>query len=234
VATFCLLHGGWHEPSCWEPLAARLRDRGHEALTPDLPLHDPSTGYEGRTRPALDELEGATGQKVVVGHSAASGYAALAAEANPGSLLVHLCPRLGQFAPPPEAPGPFRDGVPFPADRPDGTSAWDPEAAIATLYPRLPPDTARALAARLRPLAPPADEFPLSGHPDVPTVLIYAAEDELFDPEWERLMATEVLGIEPIRIPGGHFPMLEDPDALVDVLEQVVRQPRPDPGSRSP
>ncbi len=226
MATFCLLHGGWHDPFCWEPLAERLRDRGHEALMPDLPLHDPSAGYEDRTRPALEALEGATGQLVVVGHSASSGYAALAADANPGSLLVHLCPRLGPFEPAAGAPkGPFRDGIPFPADRPDGTSAWDPDAAIETLYPRLPPATARTLAERLRPLAPPADEFPLADHPGVPTVLIYAADDELFEPEWERFMATELLGIEPIEIPGGHFAMLEDPDALADLLERIVQEP---------
>jgi pimeloyl-ACP methyl ester carboxylesterase len=226
VATFCLLHGGWHEPSCWEPLVERLRHRGHGALTPDLPLHDPSAGFSERTRPAIDALEGESGEVIVVGHSAASGYAALAAVAHAGSLLVHLCPRLGPFDPPLGTPqGPFRDGIPFPADRPDGTSVWSPEVAIETLYPRLPPATARALSKRLRPLAPPADEFPLPGHPGIPTVLIYAADDELFDPEWERLMATEVLGIEPIEIPGGHFPMLEDPEGLAELLERVSAGP---------
>jgi pimeloyl-ACP methyl ester carboxylesterase len=166
-------------------------------------------------------LEDANERVVVVGHSAASGYAALAADAHPGSLLVHLCPRLGPFAPPQGAPGPFRDGIPFPADRPDGTSAWDPEVAIEALYPRLPPATARSLAERLRPLAPPADDFPLPGPPAVATALIYAADDELFEPEWERLMASDVLGVEPIEVPGGHFPMLEDPDALAELLERV-------------
>jgi alpha/beta hydrolase family protein len=221
VAAFCLLHGGWHEPSCWSPLAERLRARGHQALTPDLPLHDPRAGYEERTGPALAALEGAPGQVIVVGHSAASGYAALAADAQPGSVLVHLCPRLGPFEPPAGAPPPFRTGIPFPADRTDGTSVWDPEVAIDVLYARLPPATARALARRLRPLAPPAGTFPLPGHPEVATALIYADDDELFDPGWERLMAREVLGIEPIEIPGGHFPMLEDPDGLADLLERI-------------
>ena len=67
-------------------------------------------------------------------------------------------------------------------------------------------------------MSPPPDEFPLDGHPDVPTVLIYAAEDEFFNPDWERFMAREVLGLEPIEIPGGHFPMAEDPAALADLL----------------
>jgi hypothetical protein len=38
--------------------------------------------------------------------------------------------------------------------------------------------------------------------------LIYARE-EFFTPDWERFAAQTLLGIEPIEIPGGHFPMIE-------------------------
>jgi pimeloyl-ACP methyl ester carboxylesterase len=92
------------------------------------------------------------------------------------------------------------------------------------MYTRLPPETARTLAQRVRPLAPVPDDYPLPGHPDVPTELVYATDDELFEPAWERFMATELLGIEPIEIPGGHFPMLEDPDALADLLDRLARE----------
>ena len=223
MATFCLIHGVWHDASCWGPALQRLRARGHEAVAPDLPLHDPRTGYEDRTRPALQALEGIDGTVVVVGHSAGSAYAPLVAGSRPGSVLVHLCPRLGPFDPPPGAPDAFRKGLSFPEERPDGTSVWDPETAIAGLYGRLAPETARAAAGRLKPAASPRGEYPLSGHPDVPTALIYATEDELFEPAWERFMARELLGVEPIAIDTGHFPMLEDPDALVDLLERVAR-----------
>ena len=103
---------------------------------------------------------------------------------------------------------------------------WDPEAAIEAMYGRLPPETARALADRLLPGAGPA-EYPLDGHPDVPTALIYATEDEFFEPDFERFMAREVLGVEPIEIPGGHFPMVEDPDKLADVLDRLARERLP-------
>lgn len=111
----------------------------------------------------------------------------------------------------------------MPQVRDDGTSAWDPDAAIGAMYPRLPPETARALAERLRPMAMPGGEYPLSCHPDGPTALIYAAEDEFFDPDWERFMARELLGIEPIELPTGHFCMVEDPDGLAEVLDRLVR-----------
>ncbi len=222
MTTFALIHGAWHDGSCWAPVVRNLRGRGHAALAPDLPFHDPKTGFEERVRPVLDALDRAADPVVVVGHSMGSAYAALVASARPGSLLVLLCPRLGGLAPPPGAPRTFREGFPFPADRPDGTSAWDADAAIRAMYGRLPVETASALAQRLRPMAPPAGDYPLPGHPDVATVLVYAADDEFFEPAWERFMARELLGVEPIEIPGGHFPMAEDPDALAGLLDRLA------------
>jgi pimeloyl-ACP methyl ester carboxylesterase len=222
VATFCLIHGAWHGPSCWDQLVPRLAERGHDVVAPDLPLHDPQAGYAERIRPALDALDGVDGPVVIVGHSQATTYSSLVAAAEPDAVLVHLCPRLGGFEPPPGAPDTFREGLPFPADRPDGTSVWDEDTAMAAMYSRLPPEAARALAQGLRPMAMPKDPYPLGTHPDNPTVLIYAAEDELFEPAWQRFMARELLGIEPIEIPGGHFPMVEDPGALAELLDRIT------------
>ncbi|WP_462189014.1 alpha/beta fold hydrolase, partial [Frankia sp. CcWB2] len=80
MALFCLLHGAWHDATCWEPLGAELRARGHRVVAPDLPLHNPATTYEERIRPALAALDaaivaagpgapGTAGSIVVVGHS---------------------------------------------------------------------------------------------------------------------------------------------------------------------
>jgi pimeloyl-ACP methyl ester carboxylesterase len=204
-----------------------LRGGGHEAVAPDMPYDDPKAGFEARVRPAFQELEGVARPLVVVGHSASSGDAALVAARRPGSLLVHLCPRLGPFPPPAGAPDAFRAGFPFPPSAPDGATVWDRATAIDAMYPRLTPETARALADRLRPAAPPAGKYPLAAHPDVPTVLIYAAEDEIFEPAWERFMARELLGIDPIEIPGGHFPMVEDPTALASLLDRLAREHAP-------
>lgn len=221
VATFCLIHGAWHEPSCWDQLVPRLEDLGHDVVAPDLPLHDPKAGFDERIRPALVALGAIDRQVVIVGHSQGTAYSSLVAAAKPDALLVHLCPRLGGFNAPLGAPRAFREGIPFPAERSDGTSVWDADTAVSVLYRRLPPETARSLAQRMRPMAMPAGDYPLSAHPDNPRVLIYATEDELFDPAWERFMAREFLGVEPIQIPGGHFPMIEDPDALGDLLDRL-------------
>jgi pimeloyl-ACP methyl ester carboxylesterase len=228
VATFCLIHGAWHGPSCWDDLIPQLQQRGHRALAPDLPLHDPAIGYEERIRPALEELEELDEEPVVVGHSQGTAYSALVAARRPTALLVHLCPRLGGFEEPAGAPRAFREGIPFPQTGPDGASSWSPDTAIAALYPRLPADAVVRLASRLRPMGMPDAGYPLDRHPDVPTALIYAADDELFEPDWERFMARELLGVEPIEISGGHFPMAEDPGVLGDLLSRLAPGQRRD------
>jgi pimeloyl-ACP methyl ester carboxylesterase len=224
LATFCLIHGAWHDASCWDPLVPSLEERGHRVLTPELPLHDPEARFDQRIQPALAALDGAEAPVVIVGHSQGTAYSSLIAARRPVSLLVHLCPRLGGFEPPSGAPRTFRQGIPFPAERPDRTSTWDADTAINAFYRRIPPERAKALAQRLRPMVPPVGEYPLDEHPDVPTVLVYAADDELFEPAWERFMARELLGVEQIEIPGGHFPMQEDPEGLGELLSRCARE----------
>jgi len=118
--------------------------------------------------------------------------------------------------------GPLRDGFPWPPDGPDGSSAWDAEAAMRAMYRRLPPPTARALVERLRPMAPAAGRAPRLPPLEIPRVVVYASDDELFDPASERASA-QTLGIDSIEISGGHFPMAEDPDGLAELLDGLPR-----------
>ena len=222
LVTFCLIHGQWHDGSCWESVLDRLRARGHDVVAPDMPFDDPQADYEKRARPALEALDGVDGPVVVVGHSVASAEAALVAAARRPVLLVHVCPRFGTFPTPPDAPNVFRPGFPFPPRDADGRSVWTPEAAIEAMYPRLTRGIGRELAERLRPGASAVGDYPLSQHPNLPTALVYTVDDEFFTPEWERFVARELLGVEPIEIPGGHFPMVENPELLADLFDRLA------------
>jgi pimeloyl-ACP methyl ester carboxylesterase len=213
VATFCLVHGAWHDAACWDPLIEPLRAVGHEAVAPTLAFDDPATTFDERVAPARDAIGGRAGPLVVVGHSMGAGYAPAIAAAREDAVLVQLCPGLG----------PRRPGFPWPPTRPDGTSAWDPDAAIAALYPRLRANDARRLAARLRPMAPAAGGYP-RGRAMMPACVVIALDDELFDPASERTAALERLGVEPIELAGGHFPMVEDPENLTRLLAQLARE----------
>ena len=55
-------------------------------------------------------------------------------------------------------------------------------------------------------MAMPPGDYPLGEHPDVPTALVYATEDEFFEPAFERFMARELLGIDPIEPRGRPLP----------------------------
>jgi pimeloyl-ACP methyl ester carboxylesterase len=222
VATFCLIHGNWHDASCWEPLAALLQARGHDVVAPDLPFDQPNATYEQRALPAVEAVASTSGPVVIVGHSAGSAEAGLVAAEGGADLLIYLCPRLGEFGAPAGAPSVFRSGFPFPPRREDGTMVWEPEAAIDAMYPRLDPTTAQTLAQRLRPSASPAGPYPLAAPPDIPKALVYTTDDEFFTPEWERFAARELLGVEAVELPGGHFPMIENPEALAEVFDRLV------------
>ena len=199
-----------------------LEARGHEAVAPDLPLHDPDAGFEERARPALDALAGAAaGSVVVVGHSMGSACATLAAVARPGSLLVHLCPGWAVGRRPAHRTSSGRASRSRPTVR-TARASGTPTLPWLRCTAACPRSAARALAQHLRPMAPPAGEYPLPGPPDIPTELVYAADDEIFEPAWERFMARELLGIEPIEIPGGHFPMAEAPEALAGLLDRLA------------
>ena len=105
----------------------------------------------------------------------------------------------------------------------DDKSVSAPQDAIETMYPRLPPDIARVLASFFcRPGATAAGDYPLSAHPDLPTALVYTTEDEFFTPEWERFVGGELLDVEPIELPGGHFPMVEAPAVFADLLDRLA------------
>lgn len=92
MATFGLIHGAWHDASCWHPLQERLEAMGHSVVAPELPLQDPDAGYRQRAQPVIEALAEARGSVIVVAHSQSSALGPLVAERRPISLLVYLCP----------------------------------------------------------------------------------------------------------------------------------------------
>jgi pimeloyl-ACP methyl ester carboxylesterase len=221
MATIALVHGAWHDGSCWDLLTPLLEQRGHRVVAPDLPISDLGATYEDYAQAVLDALGEDESPFVLVGHSLGSDTIPLVAVRRAPERLVYLCPRLGGFTRrPPGEPRAFRAPERLPRDNDEGLAAWAPDDAVAAMYPRLDPALAQTMAARLRPQAGVFRRpYPLAEPPrGVPTRMIYAANDELFDPAWSRWAARELLGVEPIEIPGGHFPMLERPEELAELL----------------
>src|SRR4051812_17337066 len=79
VATFVLVHGGYHGGWCWDRLVPHLEAAGHACVAPNLPIDDPAAGYDEYAETVLKAMSaagvgavgtvGTVGTVVLVGHS---------------------------------------------------------------------------------------------------------------------------------------------------------------------
>ena len=104
-----------------------------------------------------------------------------------------------------------------------GRSHWpDPEAAVRIMYPDLSPEDAQWAVERLRPQAQLSQTEPSPAPPPGLRVgSIIGANDPVVSPSWSRRVARERLGVDPIELPSGHFPMITHPEQLADALAQL-------------
>jgi pimeloyl-ACP methyl ester carboxylesterase len=226
MTTFALIHGAWHGAWCWEPLVAELERRGHRAVAVDLPCDDPAATIVDNAKLVADSL-GDADDVVVVGHSLGGITAAVVPLVRPVRKVVFLAalvPRPGRslgevMGSEPETTTEEFNKLPRHVDE-DGSVWWDPEVAVQAFYRPCDPETARWAATRLRPQVwtTSREPCPLDRWPDCELVSIVCAADEVVSPEWSRRIAREVLGVEPVELPGGHSPMLSHPAELADAL----------------
>jgi pimeloyl-ACP methyl ester carboxylesterase len=227
VSIFALVHGAWHGPWYWERVVGPLRERGHEAVVPDLPSEDPALGLEDYA----DTIERALGDAddvVLVPHSLGGLVGPVVARRRPLRALVYLCGLV------PEPGLSFGDQLSA-ADEPiltiaggrevddQGRSHWpEPDATVRFMHPDLAPDDAGTAAGRLRFQA---RRSQTERSPEPPAGLrvesILGTEDRLVNPDWSRRVARERLGVEPVELPTGHFPMITHPELVAERLAQL-------------
>jgi hypothetical protein len=199
MATFSLVHGAWGGGWCWDLVRAELEARGYGVHAPDLPCEDVTAGVQDYAAavPAAD---------VAVGHSL-GGFTIPYVEAR---AHVFVCALLGGtgwtdvFAPGFGA-GRVSDEL--------GRSYY-PDPAVAAVEHQYPPEHAH-LAARLRRQAP----FEAEPIPVERAVYVVCARDAVIRPDWQRRLARDVLGVEPVELDAGHSPNLECPRELAVLLE---------------
>ena len=224
---FALVHGAWHGAWCWERLIGPLRIaamsrgpgaalRGHELGSRTTPTRStarwamPTTSCWSRTRWA-----GWSGRSI--------------AARRPLRALVYLTALV------PEPGLSFGDQLsasdgadPAVRGRPGGRrrrgartgpTRRPPRASCtATCRPRTRagPSSACALRPRdprpsRRPRRPPGCAWSRSS----------ARTTAVVSPAWSRRVARERLGVEPVELPSGHFPMITHPEQLADALAQL-------------
>ena len=226
MTTFCLMHSSGQGPEGWKLLVAELERRGHNALTPafDVSRTDEGLVYHAETIVGALLRSGVRSQDVVlVAHSAAGMYLPLVAERWPPRRMVFLAaivPRPGmsfidQFRADPSMFNPAWIGK-----KPTGEGV-----ALEFVFHDCPAERLEwALSTQVLFYAKRAIEgpCPLKVWPQVPASYIVCADDRTITPAWQRKAARELLGVEPIEIPGGHSPNVSRPEVLADVLQQIA------------
>jgi pimeloyl-ACP methyl ester carboxylesterase len=199
MASYSLVHGAWHGGWCWDPLRAELEARGHTVHAPDLPCEDVEAGVAeyAAAVPTAD---------VVVGHSL-GGMTIPYVEA---ATHVFVCALLGGTG----WSGVFVAGFGDGRVRDELGRSYFPDPAAGAAELQYPPEHAH-LASRLRRQAPfEADPRPV-GRP----VYVVCGRDAVIRPEWQRHLARDVLGVEPVELDAGHSPMLSHPGELAALLD---------------
>lgn len=228
MATFALVHGAWHGPWSWERVTGPLGERGHEVVVPDLPSEDTEFGL-GDYADTIERALGDADDVVVVPHSLGGLVGPVVAARRPLRALVYVCALV------PEPGLSFSDQLAASEERvllfeggrevdDQGRSHWpDPDTTASTMYPDLSPEDARWAVEHLRRQAQKSQgEISPAPPPGLRTESIVGAYDRLVSPAWSRRVARERLGVEPVDIPTGHFPMITHPELLADELSRLA------------
>lgn len=222
MTAYCLIHGSGQGPGGWKLLARELERRGHRVLTPAFEVNRTDEGLIWHSETivkALDFSGLSPADVVCVAHSASGMYLPLIAE--------RWCPRRMVFL----AAVVPRPGMSIMQQLEADPSMFNPEwikqnpveerVALEFVYHDCPPEQLEwVLSTRLVFYNKTAlkEPCPLRTWPQVPSSYISCARDRTITPAWQRKAARELLGVEPIELPGGHCPHVSRPEALADAL----------------
>jgi pimeloyl-ACP methyl ester carboxylesterase len=225
--TFVLLPGAGGEAWYWHLVADRLRGRGHEVVSPDLPAADDGAGLAAYADVALEAI-GDRDDLVVVAQSMGAFFAPMLCGRADVRRLILVAPMIP--APGESASEWWTGSGQLPAQREqDEREGRDPDAPFdwrEAFMHDVAAEIVEEAASRGEPLQadkPFGEPWPLQGWPEVPTKVIAGRNDRLFPLEFMKRLARERLGVEPDEIDSGHLPALARPDELTELLEGYAR-----------
>lgn len=237
-AVAVLVHGSFHTPEAtWARLTPLLDEREIEWTTVDLPSAGPdraaggaAPGLSDDVAATLDAIEQIDEPVVLVGHSY-GGSVITGAGLDPRvEHLLYLC----AFAPEPEEttielttsgpPVALADALRIA----DGLVSVDPALAADALYGDIDSELAATMVAELVPSTASSLEEPAgdAAWTNVASTYLICEQDQAIAPERQREMA-ERIGAETVSLATSHSPFLSQPEAVADLIEQVVRQAGP-------
>ncbi len=224
--SFLLVHGAWHQPTCWSALQDALAADGRQSRTADLPSsgpqRTPTAGMYDDAEEISAQLRRMEGPVVVVAHSY-GGFPATQAAIDHADVvrLVYLAaymPTEGESAlgiHGNDTPGP--EGENLHAIAP--IAFPDPRAA---LYGDLPDDQAERAVGRLVDHSLRSFQQPLTraAWRTVPSTYILCERDQALPPALQERMSARATRVE--RLDTGHSPFLSAPAELAALLGKIA------------
>lgn len=213
VATFALIHGGGGSAWDWHLVTPALRERGHDAVTVDLPSADESAGWSDYVDAVLRAI-GRRREVVVVGHSLGGFTAPLVCERTAVDRLVLVAAMI-------PAPGEvFSDWW--------NNAGYESSGYDDVFFHDVPPELEEQARRREREERARAlnEPWPLEAWPDTPTHYLLCRDDRMFAAAWARRHARERLGIEADQMDGGHYVSLSRPRELAERLATYAARGR--------
>ena len=213
-----LIHSTGQSAKGWERLIGELAARGSPAHAVDLPNDRPELLAQDYANFLADRY-GDLDQPFVLAHSGSGPLLPAAATALGAQRQVWLA----AWVPHPSLSfiGDVRahQQEAFARDWIGRDPTVEDEAALHFVYHDCDAETqAWALTTR-RPFFPEAAyNETIALETAIPSTYILALEDRTIRPAWQRKMALERLGIEPVELPGGHCPNVSRPRQLAEIL----------------
>lgn len=210
MTTFALIHGSGDGGWAWHMVQQELRDRGHEAIAPDLPTDRDDATWDDCVEAVATEV-GTAADVVVVGHSAGGLFVPLVADRLGAKLQVFVA---GLVPQPRETADEWFDHV-----------GWTPTGSADPFYHDVPGELAAEAMARERPTSAKLAEapWPRSALPTIPARFVVTTQDRFIAPGVQQHVATTRLGItDPDEIDSGHCANLSQPVELARILAGYV------------
>jgi pimeloyl-ACP methyl ester carboxylesterase len=221
--TVVLVHGAWADGSCWQNVILPLRSRGVDVICAPLPLTSLTDDIAALSR----TLERTNGAVVLVGHAYAGAVIAGPTEDRIKALvyIAALAPGEGETVaqvfyrepPHPDAPHLVPDRHGF---------IWMPEEGFRkAVAHKATADQKTIMAALQRPIAAKCiqEVTPQPTWTTKPTWYLLAEEDRMIKSTTQRFMA-ERMGAKIRPFPVDHTPMYTEPNIVVDVISEAVRE----------
>jgi pimeloyl-ACP methyl ester carboxylesterase len=217
VTHFVLIHSTGQGAAGWDRVREALIDGGHAARAVELPNDETlsSTDFSN----LISEQAGSFFSPVVVVHSGSGPLLPPVARHLRAAHQVWLAAWV------PDERMTFIEDVCTNID-PAFNSGWigkdpttDDAVAIEFLYHDCGEET-RAWALSTRRLFYPSAVYQekIGLAREIPSTYIVATEDRTITPGWQRRMARERLGVEPVELQSGHCPNVSQPERLAGLL----------------